>query len=69
MEQDVPVYANSNYFNYGAFLQDDWRVSDGSSSVSALMLGHLIVALVDLLIGTLPELLDPSLCEGHSRNS
>jgi hypothetical protein len=26
MEQDVPVYANANYFNYGAFLQDDWRI-------------------------------------------
>jgi hypothetical protein len=26
MEQDVPVYANANYFNYGLFLQDDWRV-------------------------------------------
>jgi hypothetical protein len=25
MEQDVPVYANANYFNYGIFLQDDWR--------------------------------------------
>ncbi|HEV2578475.1 MAG TPA: carboxypeptidase regulatory-like domain-containing protein [Acidobacteriaceae bacterium] len=25
MEQDVPVYANANYFNYGLFLQDDWR--------------------------------------------
>jgi hypothetical protein len=25
MEQDVPVYANANYFNYGFFLQDDWR--------------------------------------------
>jgi outer membrane receptor protein involved in Fe transport len=25
MEQDVPVYANANYFNYGVFLQDDWR--------------------------------------------
>ena len=26
MGQDVPVYANANYFNYGAFFQDDWRV-------------------------------------------
>jgi outer membrane receptor protein involved in Fe transport len=26
MGQDVPVYANANYFNYGAFAQDDWRV-------------------------------------------
>lgn len=26
MNQDVPVYANANYFNYGAFLQDDWRI-------------------------------------------
>jgi outer membrane receptor protein involved in Fe transport len=26
MGQDVPVYANANYFNYGAFVQDDWRV-------------------------------------------
>ena len=25
MGQDVPVYANANYFNYGLFLQDDWR--------------------------------------------
>jgi hypothetical protein len=25
MEQDVPVYANANYFNYGLFFQDDWR--------------------------------------------
>jgi hypothetical protein len=25
MGQDVPVYANVSYFNYGAFLQDDWR--------------------------------------------
>ena len=25
MAQDVPVYANANYFNYGAFVQDDWR--------------------------------------------
>ena len=23
--QDVPVYANANYFNYGIFFQDDWR--------------------------------------------
>ena len=26
MGQDVPVYANANYFNYGIFFQDDWRV-------------------------------------------
>jgi Carboxypeptidase regulatory-like domain len=26
MEQDVPVYANANYFNYGIFFQDDWRI-------------------------------------------
>ena len=26
MQQDVPVYANANYFNYGVFFQDDWRV-------------------------------------------
>jgi outer membrane receptor protein involved in Fe transport len=26
MNQDVPVYANANYFNYGVFAQDDWRV-------------------------------------------
>ncbi len=26
MAQDVPVYANANYFNYGIFLQDDWRI-------------------------------------------
>jgi outer membrane receptor protein involved in Fe transport len=25
MGQDVPVYANANYFNYGLFFQDDWR--------------------------------------------
>ena len=25
MQQDVPVYANANYFNYGVFFQDDWR--------------------------------------------
>jgi outer membrane receptor protein involved in Fe transport len=25
MNQDVPVYANANYFNYGIFFQDDWR--------------------------------------------
>ena len=25
MGQDVPVYANANYFNYGIFFQDDWR--------------------------------------------
>jgi hypothetical protein len=25
MNQDVPVYANANYFNYGIFAQDDWR--------------------------------------------
>jgi len=26
MGQDVPVYANANYFNFGAFFQDDWRI-------------------------------------------
>ena len=26
MGQDVPVYANANYFNYGLFAQDDWRM-------------------------------------------
>jgi hypothetical protein len=26
MGQDVPVYANANYFNYGLFFQDDWRI-------------------------------------------
>lgn len=26
MAQDVPVYANANYFNYGVFFQDDWRI-------------------------------------------
>jgi outer membrane receptor protein involved in Fe transport len=26
MNQDVPVYANTNYKNFGAFFQDDWRV-------------------------------------------
>jgi outer membrane receptor protein involved in Fe transport len=26
MGQDIPVYANANYFNYGLFFQDDWRV-------------------------------------------
>jgi outer membrane receptor protein involved in Fe transport len=26
MGQDVPVYANANYFNYGVFFQDDWRI-------------------------------------------
>jgi len=26
MNNDVPVYANANYFNWGAFFQDDWRV-------------------------------------------
>ncbi len=26
MNQDVPVYANANYFNYGLFFQDDWRI-------------------------------------------
>jgi len=26
MNQDVPVYANVSYFNYGVFLQDDWRI-------------------------------------------
>lgn len=27
MNQDVPVYANENYWNYGGFFQDDWRVN------------------------------------------
>jgi len=27
MSQDSPDDANENYFNYGVFLQDDWRVS------------------------------------------
>ena len=27
MNQDVPVYANANYWNYGAFFQDDWRIT------------------------------------------
>jgi len=26
MNNDVPVYANANYFNWGAFFQDDWRI-------------------------------------------
>jgi len=26
MNQDVPVYANANYKNFGAFFQDDWRI-------------------------------------------
>ena len=26
MGQDVPVYANANYYNYGLFFQDDWRL-------------------------------------------
>jgi len=26
MGQDVPVYANANYFNFGLFFQDDWRL-------------------------------------------
>ncbi|WP_213806134.1 TonB-dependent receptor [Granulicella sp. dw_53] len=26
MGQDVPVYANANYWNFGLFLQDDWRI-------------------------------------------
>ena len=26
MNQDVPVYANANYWNFGAFVQDDWRI-------------------------------------------
>ena len=29
MGQDVPVYANANYWNFGAFLQDDWRLMPG----------------------------------------
>lgn len=26
MGQDTGLYANANYFNYGAFLQDDWKL-------------------------------------------
>jgi len=26
MNQDSTVYANANYWNFGAFLQDDWRI-------------------------------------------
>lgn len=26
MGQDVPVYANANYWNFGFFLEDDWRI-------------------------------------------
>ena len=26
MGQDTPLYANANYFNYGLFAQDDWRL-------------------------------------------
>jgi outer membrane receptor protein involved in Fe transport len=26
MNQDSPVYSNANYWNFGAFLQDDWRI-------------------------------------------
>ena len=26
MAQDVPVYANANYYNFGAFFQDDYRI-------------------------------------------
>jgi len=26
MNQDIPVYANANYWNYGFFFQDDWRI-------------------------------------------
>lgn len=27
MNQDTPVYANANYWNFGLYLQDDWRMS------------------------------------------
>lgn len=26
MNQDIPVYANANYWNYGLFFEDDWRI-------------------------------------------
>jgi len=29
MNQDVPEYANANYFNTGLFAQDDWRIVPG----------------------------------------
>jgi hypothetical protein len=29
MNQDVPVYANANYWNFGLFFQDDWRMRPG----------------------------------------
>jgi hypothetical protein len=29
MGQDAPDDANENYWNYGLFLQDDWRVIPG----------------------------------------
>ena len=29
MNQDVPVYANANYWNFGLFAQDDWRLRPG----------------------------------------
>jgi outer membrane receptor protein involved in Fe transport len=27
MGQDTPLYANANYFNYGVFAQDDWKLA------------------------------------------
>lgn len=29
MNQDVPVYANANYWNFGFFAEDDWRIRPG----------------------------------------
>jgi hypothetical protein len=29
MAQDTPVYANQNWFSYGVFAQDDWRIRPG----------------------------------------
>jgi outer membrane receptor protein involved in Fe transport len=29
MNQDVPVYANANYWNLGLFAEDDWRIRPG----------------------------------------
>jgi hypothetical protein len=29
MGQDVPVYANANYWNFGLFVEDDWRIRPG----------------------------------------
>lgn len=26
MNQDIPVYGNANYWNYGLFFEDDWRI-------------------------------------------